>query len=91
MLIRLKAFGLNRFEMFTRQGHSTTVNFLRILGIEAADVIEEAPEKEDKFREGDVVAAAMGGIGRDSVGRYAEYNVVPAWQVQVIRSADKSS
>lgn len=91
MLIRIKAFGLNRSEMFTRQGHSPTVKFPRILGIEAAGVIEEAPGNEEKFKEGDVVATAMGGMGREFDGGYAEYTVVPASQVQVVKSADKIS
>lgn len=89
MLIRVKAFGLNRSEMFTRQGHSPAVKFPQILGIEAAGVIEEAPGNEDKFKEGDIVATAMGGMGRDSDGGYAEYTVVPASQIQVIKSANK--
>ena len=32
-LIRVKAFGLNRSELFTRQGHSPSVKFPRILGL----------------------------------------------------------
>ncbi len=35
ILIRVKAFGLNRSELFTRQGHSPGVKFPRVLGIEA--------------------------------------------------------
>ncbi len=38
-LIRVRAFGLNRSEMFTRQGHSPAVTFPRILGIEAVGEI----------------------------------------------------
>ena len=91
MLIRVRAFGLNRSEMFTRQGHSPTVKFPRILGIEASGVVEEAPGSEDKFKKGDVVATAMGGMGREFDGGYAEYTVVPASQVQMVRSADKLS
>ena len=91
MLIRVKAFGLNRSEMYTRQGHSPTVKFPRILGIEASGVIEEAPGNEDKFKEGDVVATAMGGMGREFDGGYAEYTVVPASQVQHVQSAGKTS
>ena len=91
MLIRVKAFGLNRSEMYTRQGHSPTVKFPRILGIEASGVIEEAPGNEDKFKEGDVVATAMGGMGREFDGGYAEYTVVPASQVQHVQSAGKIS
>ena len=91
MLIRIKAFGLNRSEMFTRQGHSPTVKFPRILGIEACGIVEEAPGNEDKFKVGDVVATAMGGMGREIDGGYAEYTTVPASQVQVVKSADKLS
>ncbi len=46
MLIRVKAFGLNRSELFTRQGHSPGVKFPRILGIEAVGLVEEAPGNE---------------------------------------------
>lgn len=84
VLIRVKAFGINRSEMFTRQGHSPRVKFPRVLGIEAAGVVEEAPGGE--FRKGDVVASAMGGMGRDFDGGYAEYTRVPATQVQAIQT-----
>ena len=60
VLIRVKAFGLNRSELFTRQGHSPSVKFPRVLGIEAVGVVESAPGSE--FRKGDIVATAMGGI-----------------------------
>jgi NADPH:quinone reductase-like Zn-dependent oxidoreductase len=82
VLIRVKAFGLNRSEMFTRQGHSPTVTFPRILGIEAVGEVEVSLGGE--FQKGDVVATAMGGMGRQFDGGYAEYVCVPAEQVQVI-------
>jgi NADPH:quinone reductase-like Zn-dependent oxidoreductase len=84
VLIRVKAFGLNRSELFTRQGHSPSVHFPRILGIEAAGVVEDAPGGE--FEKGDVVATAMGGMGRQFDGGYAEYTCVPAMQVQRVNS-----
>jgi NADPH:quinone reductase-like Zn-dependent oxidoreductase len=84
VLIRVKAFGLNRSEMFTRQGHSPDVKFPRVLGIEAVGVVETAPGGE--FRKGDTVATAMGGLGRQFDGGYAEYTCVPARQVQVIKT-----
>ena len=84
VLIRVMAFGLNRSEMFTRQGHSPNVKLPRILGIEAAGVIEEAPGTE--FSRGDVVATVMGGMGRAFDGSYAEYTCVPAGQVQKIKT-----
>jgi len=83
VLIRVKAFGLNRSELFTRQGHSPSVKFPRVLGIEAVGVVEAAPGGE--FRKGDIVATAMGGLGREFDGGYAEYTCVPAKQVQVIK------
>lgn len=85
VLIRVKAFGLNRSELFTRQGQSPGVAFPRILGIEAVGIVAEAPGNE--FRQGEVVATAMGGMGRQFDGGYAEYTCVPAAQVQAVGSA----
>ena len=85
VLIRVKAFGLNRSELFTRQGLSPGVSFPRILGIEAVGLVEEAPGAE--FNKGDIVATAMGGMGRNFDGGYAEYTCVPAGQVQVIKTS----
>jgi len=84
VLIAVKAFGLNRSELFTRQGLSPDVTFPRILGIEVVGVVEDAPGKE--FAKGDVVATAMGGMGRQFDGSYAEYTCVPARQVQVLNT-----
>ncbi len=84
VLIRVKAFGLNRSELFTRQGHSPRVKLPRILGIEAVGVVEEAPGGE--FVKGQTVATAMGGMGRQFDGGYAEYTCVPAGQVQAIQT-----
>lgn len=84
VLIQVKAFGLNRSELFTRQGHSPNVRFPRILGIEAVGVVVEAAGSQ--FKAGQTVATAMGGMGRDFDGAYAEYTLVPANQVQVINT-----
>jgi NADPH:quinone reductase-like Zn-dependent oxidoreductase len=85
VLIRVKAFGLNRSELFTRQGLSPGVKFPRILGIEAVGIVEAAPGGE--FPPGGVVATAMGGMGRQFDGSYAEYTCVPANQVQPFKSS----
>jgi NADPH:quinone reductase-like Zn-dependent oxidoreductase len=85
VLIRVKAFGLNRSELFTRQGHSPGVSFPRVLGIEAVGVVEQAPGGE--FKPGQTVATAMGGMGRTFDGGYAEYTAVPAAQVQTINTS----
>ncbi len=79
VLIRIKAFGLNRSELFTRQGHSPGVHFPRVLGIECVGLVEEAPGNE--FSKGQTVATAMGGIGRQFDGGYAEFTCAPASQV----------
>lgn len=75
VLIQVKAFGLNRSELFTRQGHSPTVQFPRVLGIECVGVVEAAPGTT--FKPGQKVAAIMGGMGREFDGGYAEYTCVP--------------
>jgi NADPH:quinone reductase-like Zn-dependent oxidoreductase len=82
--IKVKAFGLNRSELFTRQGHSPGVSFPRILGIEATGIVEYAPSGE--FKKGQIVATAMGGMGRQFDGGWAEYTCVPATQVQVLHT-----
>jgi NADPH:quinone reductase-like Zn-dependent oxidoreductase len=79
VLIQVKAFGLNRSEMFTRQGHSPGVRFPRVLGIECVGIVEAAPETN--LAVGQTVAAVMGGMGRAYDGGYAEYTLVPASQV----------
>ena len=84
VLIRVKAFGLNRSEMFTRQGDSPGVTFPRILGIEATGTVAAAPGGE--FKQGDIVATIVGGMGRAFDGGYAEYTCVPAKQVQVVEA-----
>ena len=85
VLIAVRAFGLNRSELFTRQGLSPNVGFPRILGIEAIGVVEHAPGNE--FNKGDVVATAMGGMGRQFDGSYAEYTCVPVRQVQALQTS----
>ncbi|MGU3557940.1 zinc-binding alcohol dehydrogenase family protein [Methylobacterium radiotolerans] len=84
VLIRVRAFGLNRSELFTRRGQSPGVVFPRILGIEAVGTVAAAPGGE--FREGETVATVMGGMGRKYDGSYAEYVRVPAGQVQAVRT-----
>jgi NADPH:quinone reductase-like Zn-dependent oxidoreductase len=84
VLIRVMAFGLNRSEMFTRQGYSPDVKFPRILGIEVVGVVEDGPGTN--FSKGDVVASVMGGLGRAFDGSYAEYTCIPATQVQAIKT-----
>lgn len=77
--IAVKAFGLNRSEMFTRQGHSPSVLLPRVLGIECVGLVVDAPGTD--FQAGQKVVALMGGMGRDFDGSYAEFTSVPAASV----------
>jgi len=84
VLIRVKAFGINRSELHTRLGLAQGVTFPRVLGIEATGVVAASPGGE--FEEGQQAAAMMGGMGRIFDGGYAEFTSVPATQVIPFRS-----
>ena len=75
VLIKIKAFGLNRSELMTRKGLSPSVSFPRILGIECVGEVVSDPSGE--FKQGQKVAAVMGEMGRQFDGSYAEYTVLP--------------
>src|SRR5438128_5521494 len=79
VLIEVKAFGLNRSELHTRQGLASGVTFPRVPGIEAVGVVARCPGGE--FPVGQQVVTMMGGMGRTFDGGYAEYTCVPASQV----------
>lgn len=79
VLIRVKAFGINRSELHTRLGLAEGVTFPRVPGIEATGIVTAAPGGE--FPIGQQVATMMGGMGRTFDGGYAEYTCVPAAQV----------
>lgn len=86
VLIQIKAFGLNRSEMFTRQGHDfPQVQFPRVPGIECVGIVEAAPGTE--FKTGQKVATMMGGLGRKFHGGYAEYTLAPASHVFPMESS----
>ena len=73
VLVRVRAFGLNRSELGTRAGESgDAVKFPRVLGIECVGEVVET---------GQTIVAAMGGMGRDFDGGYAEYALLPATHV----------
>src|SRR3954463_4708067 len=84
VLIRVKAFGINRSELHTRLGLARGVSLPRVLGIEATGVVAAAPGGE--LNEGQQVAAMMGGMGRAFDGGYAEFTSVPATHVVPFRS-----
>src|SRR5881392_1085772 len=79
VLIRVKAFGINRSELHTRLGLAEGVTFPRVPGIEATGVVASCPGGE--FEAGQRVVTMMGGMGRTFDGGYAEYTCVPATHV----------
>lgn len=85
VLIKVKAFGLNRSELMTRKGLSPNVRFPRVLGIECVGEVQHDPTGE--FKPGQKIAAFMGGMGRDFDGSYAEYTVLPKSLLSVFESS----
>jgi NADPH:quinone reductase-like Zn-dependent oxidoreductase len=80
ILVRVRAFGLNRSELLTRAGESgAAVRFPRVLGIECAG--EVCGASDSGLEPGQPVIAAMGGMGRDFDGGYAEFALLPATSV----------
>lgn len=75
-LVKIKAFGINHSEIFTRQGLSPSVRFPRILGIEGVGEIVQTTEPQ-RLPVGQAVVAMMGEMGRAFDGSYAEYALLP--------------
>ncbi|MGJ9385458.1 zinc-binding alcohol dehydrogenase family protein [Salipaludibacillus sp. CF4.18] len=82
VLVKIKAFGINRSELFTRQGYSPSVKLPRIIGIEC--VGEIADPSDSTFTKGQKVVSLMGGLGREFDGSYAEYALIPSSQIYPI-------
>lgn len=79
VLVKVKAFGINRSEIFTRQGDSPSVRLPRVIGIECVGEIEDP--SDSSYQKGQRVVSMMGGLGRDFDGSYAEYSLIPSNQV----------
>jgi NADPH:quinone reductase-like Zn-dependent oxidoreductase len=84
VLIRIKAFGINRAEMYMRRGE--WAESMPIIGIECVGLVEHCPGGE--LKPGTVVAALMGGLGRTINGSYAEYTVAPISAVVSFNSTE---
>ena len=84
VLIRVKAFGLNRSELMMRayEGNASYIRLPRVLGIECAGEI--ADPSDSAFIKGQRVVALMGGMGRSFDGSYAEYTLVPTKNVFIV-------
>ncbi|MGG7618113.1 zinc-binding alcohol dehydrogenase family protein [Bacillus coreaensis] len=84
VLIKIKAFGINRSEIFTRQGDSPSVKLPRIIGIECVGEIVDP--SDSSFQKGQRVVSLMGGLGREFDGSYAEYTLIPSSQVYPVHN-----
>ncbi|MFD4190567.1 zinc-binding dehydrogenase [Amycolatopsis thermoflava] len=84
-LVRVRGAGLNRSELRTRQGHSPSVVFPRVLGIEC--VGELAASTDPRLAEGSTVAAVMGEMGRAFDGGYAEFALLPNDLLMPVRTS----
>ena len=84
-LVKIKGFGINRSEIFTREGHSPSVKFPRILGIECVGEVEETTSSNLKKRQ--KIVSIMGEMGRAFDGSYAEYVLLPNEQVYPVNTS----
>lgn len=83
-LVKVKGFGIDHSEIFTREGKSPSVQFPRILGIEC--VGEVAESSTPALQAGQKVVSIMGEMGRSFDGSYAEYVLLPNAQIYPIES-----
>ncbi|ROV90981.1 hypothetical protein VSDG_07682 [Cytospora chrysosperma] len=85
VLIKILGFGINRAEMFTRQGHSPGLKFPLVIGIECiGKVAGYHPSTTGTVPIGQRVATCMGGLGRQIPGSYEEYCCVPQANIRPI-------
>ena len=82
--VKIKGFGINHSEIFTREGKSPSVQFPRILGIEC--VGEVAQSSTPALAVGQKVVSIMGEMGRAFDGSYAEYVLLPNEQIYPVHT-----
>jgi len=83
-LVKIKGFGINHSEIFTRDGESPSVKFPRILGIECVGIVEQSTT--DELQKGQKVISIMGEMGRAFDGSYAEYVLLPNSQIYPVET-----
>ena len=84
-LVKVKGFGINRSEIFTRQGYSESVHFPQILGIECVGIVTDSTEPA-RIPEGTKIVSIMGEMGRAFDGSYAEYVLLPNEQIYKVET-----
>ena len=83
-LVKIKGFGINHSEIFTREGKSPSVQFPRILGIEC--VGEVVQSSTPALAVGQKVVSIMGEMGRAFDCSYAEYVLLPNEQIYPVHT-----
>ena len=83
-LVKIKGFGINHSEIFTREGKSPSVQFPRILGIECVGKV--AKSSTPALAVGQKVISIMGEMGRAFNGSYAEYVLLPNEQIYPVHT-----
>lgn len=83
-LVKVRGFGINRSEIFTREGLSPSVTFPRILGIECVGQVAETTRPDLEI--GQKVVSIMGEMGRAFDGSYAEYVLLPNDQIYTVET-----
>ena len=85
-LVKVRGFGINHSEIFTRKGLSPSVTFPRILGIECTGTVERSTDPE-RLPEETRVVSIMGEMGREYDGGYAEYVLLPNEQIYPVTTS----
>ena len=83
VLIKIRAFGINRAELYMREGLFGEV--ARVSGIECVGQVEDDPS--GSLAPGQTVITLMGGMGRTRQGSYAEYLCAPLDNVFRIKTS----
>ena len=83
-LVKIKGFGINHSEIFTREGKSPSVQFPRILGIECVGEVTQS--STPALAVGQKVVSIMGEMGRAFDGSYAEYVLLPNEQIYPVHT-----
>ncbi len=84
-LVRVRGFGINHSEIFTRKGLSPSVVFPRILGIECTGEVFLSTDPE-RIPNGTRIISIMGEMGRAFDGGYAEYALLPNEQIYPVKT-----
>ncbi len=84
-VVKVKGFGVNHSEIFTRKGLSPSVRLPRVPGIECVGQVEQTSDGEC-LSTGQTVVSLMGGMGREFDGGYAQYVLLPNEQIYPVRT-----